>query len=138
MTQREKELEAKVARLERQFETVKPYICTDAKCKERKNGNLCPRYKKVLDLLPTANSEEIKIMADFLYRTIDYLEESIKSLDGTIETLREIIESQDDRLETLREIIESQDDRIETLKEAIDLLENQRKRHEFEKVLLEN
>ena len=81
-------------------------------------------YKKMLALLPTANSEEIKIMADFLYRTIDFLEESIKSLDGTIETLREIIESQDDR--------------IETLKEAIDLLENQRKRHEFEKVLLEN
>lgn len=77
-------------------------------------------YKKMLALLPTANSEEIKIMAKRLYHIIDCLEESIKLKDGAIERLRDIIESKDDR--------------IETLKETIDLLENQRKRQEFEKV----
>ena len=77
-------------------------------------------YKKMLALLPTANSEEIKIMAKRLYHIIDCLEESIKLKDGAIERLRDIIESKDDR--------------IETLKETFDLLENQRKRQEFENV----
>ncbi len=63
-------------------------------------------YKKVLDMLPTANSEEIKIMATALYHIIDSLEESIKSKDRT----------------------------IVTLKETIDLLESQRTQREFEKV----
>lgn len=91
-------------------------------------------YKKMLALLPTANSEEIKIMAKRLYHIIDCLEESIKLKDGAIERLRDIIKSKDNTIETLRDIIESKDDRIETLKETIDLLENQRKRQEFEKV----
>ena len=91
-------------------------------------------YKKMLALLPTANSEEIKIMAKRLYHIIDCLEESIKLKDGAIERLRDIIKSKDHTIETLRDIIESKDDRIETLKETIDLLENQRKRNEFEKV----
>lgn len=91
-------------------------------------------YKKMLALLPTANSEEIKIMAKRLYHIIDCLEESIKLKDGAIERLRDIIKSKDNTIETLRDIIESKDDRIETLKETIDLLENQRKRNEFEKV----
>ena len=91
-------------------------------------------YKKMLALLPTANSEEIKIMAKRLYHIIDCLEESIKLKDGAIEKLRDIIKSKDNTIETLRDIIESKDDRIETLKETIDLLENQRKRNEFEKV----
>lgn len=80
-------------------------------------------YKKVLDMLPTANSEEIKIMATVLYHIIDSLEESIKSKDRTIETLKQTIKS---------------DDRIATLKETIDLLENQRTEREFEKVFKGN
>lgn len=91
-------------------------------------------YKKMLALLPTANSEEIKIMAKRLYHIIDCLEESIKLKDGAIERLRDIIKSKDNTIETLRDIIESKDNTIETLKETIDLLENQRKRNEFEKV----
>lgn len=91
-------------------------------------------YKKMLALLPTANSEEIKIMAKRLYHIIDCLEESIKLKDGAIEKLRDIIKSKDDTIETLRDIIESKDDRIETLKETFDLLEKQRKRQEFENV----
>ena len=77
-------------------------------------------YKWVLDLLPTANSEEIKIMATALYHIID--------------TLEEINKSKDRRIETLKEIIKYKDERIETLKETIDLLENQRTQREIEKV----
>jgi hypothetical protein len=42
MTQREKELEALVARLARKIEFFKPFICADVECKERKRGNFCP------------------------------------------------------------------------------------------------
>ena len=90
-------------------------------------------YKRVLELLPTANSEELKVMATVLYHIIDALEETIKSNDRTIETLKHTINS-DERIETLKEIIKSKDERIETLKETIDLLESQRKQREFEKV----
>ena len=39
MTDREKELEALAARLARKLEGLKPFICADAKCKERKMLN---------------------------------------------------------------------------------------------------
>ena len=48
MTQREKELEASAARLARQLEAIKPFICTDAKCKERKRGSFCPHCGNVI------------------------------------------------------------------------------------------
>lgn len=76
--------------------------------------------KKMLELLPTANSVEIKIAANVLHHIIYCLEETIKAKNLTIESLNEIIKSQDER--------------IETLKESLDLLENQSTQREFEKV----
>jgi hypothetical protein len=50
MTDREKELEALAARLARKLEGLKPYICADAKCKERKRGNFCPHCGHIIEL----------------------------------------------------------------------------------------
>jgi hypothetical protein len=49
MTEREKELEATVARLRKTLESVKPYLCMNAKCDERKKGSYCPHCG---DLIP--------------------------------------------------------------------------------------
>ena len=59
-------------------------------------------YKRVLDLLPTANRENLKIMADVLYRVIDYLEESVKWKDEAIKWRDEAIKRRDDIIKAQR------------------------------------
>jgi len=78
-------------------------------------------YKKVLELLPTANSEEIKYLADVLYHIIDCSEEIIKSQDRTIILLKQrITELESDEeplLKSKEELIKTKDERIAFLED---------------------
>lgn len=77
-------------------------------------------YRKILELLPTANREEIKIMADLLYHIIDNLEESIKHLvkskDERTESLKELVKTKDERIAFLEEWLKDKDKEIERLR----------------------
>ena len=78
-------------------------------------------YKKLLDMLPMANSEEIKMLAEVLYRIIDYSEETITTLKQRVADLEAdeepILKGKEEIIKTKEDIIKVQDERIAFPKE---------------------
>ena len=84
-------------------------------------------YKKVLDMLPIANNEEIKMLAKVLYQIIDSSEEIIKLQDGRIASLEQriaelksdrepLLKVKDERIAFLEDWLKDKDDEIERLR----------------------
>ena len=84
-------------------------------------------YKKVLEMLSTANSEEIKMLAKVLYNIIDGLEFCVESKDNTISYLKQriaelesveepLLKSKDERIAFLEDWLKDKDDEIERLR----------------------
>jgi hypothetical protein len=84
-------------------------------------------YRKLLEILPTANSEEIKMLAKVLYNIIDCSEEIIKSKDRTIALLKQritelesdekpLLKIKDERIDFLADWLKDKDKEIERLR----------------------
>ena len=77
--------------------------------------------KRVLELLPMANKEEIRLLGKVLYQTIDVLETLIESKERSIAYLEQrVTELESDEsplLKSKEELIKSKDDRIAFLEE---------------------
>ncbi len=84
-------------------------------------------YKKVLEMLPTANSEEIKMSAEVLYHIIDSSEEIIKLQDSRIASLEQriaelesdrdpLLKVRDERIAFLEDWLKDKDEEIERLR----------------------
>ena len=84
-------------------------------------------YRKLLEILPTANSEEIKMLAKVLYNIIDCSEEIIKSKDRTIALLKQritelesdekpLLKIKDERIAFLEDWLKDKDKEIERLR----------------------
>ena len=84
-------------------------------------------YKKVLDMLPIANNEEIKMLAKVLYQIIDSSEEIIKLQDSRIASLEQriaelksdrepLLKVKDERIAFLEDWLKDKDEEIERLR----------------------
>ena len=77
--------------------------------------------KRVLELLPMANKEEIRVLGKVLYQTIQVLETLIESKESSIAYLKQrVTELESDEsplLKSKEELIKSKDDRIAFLEE---------------------
>ena len=49
MTKHEKELEDMLTRVGRVLYSMKPFVCTNTECKERKIAKICPHCGQVID-----------------------------------------------------------------------------------------
>jgi predicted RNase H-like nuclease (RuvC/YqgF family) len=104
-------------------------------------------YKRVLELLPTANSEEIKMLAKVLYHIIDSLEgiieikdERIKSLEdfenNRIESLERIIKTKDETIKINDKRIANLEDWLKDKDKEIEILELQLRTNEFDRLFV--
>lgn len=85
------------------------------------------KIKRVLELLPTANKEEIRVLGKVLYQTIDVLETLIESKESSIAYLKQrvtelesgespLLKTKDERIAFLEEWLKDKDREIERLR----------------------
>lgn len=83
--------------------------------------------KRVLELLPTANKEEIRVLGKVLYQTIHVLETIIESKESSIAYLNQrvtelesgespLLKTKDERIAFLEEWLKDKDREIERLR----------------------
>ena len=78
-------------------------------------------YKKILEMLPTANREEIKMSADVLYQIIDSLEFIGECKESTIESKDSIIA---DLKQRIKELESDEEPLLKGKEELISVLED--------------
>ena len=83
--------------------------------------------KRVLELLPMANKEEIRLLGKVLYQTIDVLETLIESKERSIAYLEQrvtelesdeepLLKCKEERIASLKELLKDKDKEIERLR----------------------